>query len=211
MTNQEYFTMREVCPACTGRDAQQLYACRFTDPPISTYLQDFYSVQGGIEFEYLQDVEYILDECKSCGLIFQRFIPNDFLMKKLYEEWIDPETALQARYKARGVEYYARLSKEIEMVIRSLSKKGSGLDVFDFGMGWGNWCLMAKAYGCVPFGTELSQSRIEHARELGITVVSWDDIPKHQFDFINTEQVFEHIATPLETLRHLSKALKLKE
>lgn len=38
--------------------------------------------------------------------------------------------------------------------------------------------------------------------------MSWEEIPQHQFDFINTEQVFEHIPKPLETLRYLKKALK---
>jgi SAM-dependent methyltransferase len=39
-------------------------------------------------------------------------------------------------------------------------------------------------------------------------VITWDDIPKYRFDFINTEQVFEHIPEPLETLRHLIKSLE---
>jgi SAM-dependent methyltransferase len=75
-------------------------------------------------------------------------------------------------------------------------------------MGWGEWVLMAKALGCDAWGTELSKERIRHAQSNGIKVVSWQEIPRHDFDFINTEQVFEHIARPLETLSHLCKALK---
>ena len=41
-----------------------------------------------------------------------------------------------------------------------------------------------------------------------MTVLTWEEIPTHQFDFINTEQVFEHLSQPLETLEYLSKALK---
>ena len=84
----------------------------------------------------------------------------------------------------------------------------SSLSFFDFGMGWSRWALMAKAFGCDSYGTELSQARIEHARAGGITVLTWEQIPEHRFDFINTEQVFEHLPQPLATLKHLVQALK---
>ena len=75
-------------------------------------------------------------------------------------------------------------------------------------MGWGDWCRMAGAYGCTASGTELSQARIDHAQALGISVVSWEDIQEHQFDFINAEQVFEHVTDPVGTLDYLCRSLK---
>ena len=68
----EYFVTRNHCPACRG------------------FLESFYNPQGGIEFEYLKEAEFILDQCRECGLIFQRQIPGAFLLNKLYREWIDP-------------------------------------------------------------------------------------------------------------------------
>ncbi len=82
------------------------------------------------------------------------------------------------------------------------------LAFLDFGMGWADWALMAKAFGCDSYGTELSRKRVEHATANGIQVISWDQIPEYRFDFINTEQVFEHISEPLNTLRHLAGSLK---
>ena len=93
-------------------------------------------------------------------------------------------------------------------MIASSGKDPSSLSILDFGMGWGAWALMAKAFGCDSFGSELSAERIQHARSNGIKVISWDEIPQNRFDFINTEQVFEHIPEPLETLRHLGSGLK---
>lgn len=58
------------------------------------------------------------------------------------------------------------------------------------------------------YGTELSQARIEYAKASGIKVITWEDIPNYRFDFINTEQVFEHLSEPMETLVHLKRALK---
>ena len=83
----------------------------------------------------------------------------------------------------------------------------SSLRFLDFGMGWGKWALMVKAFGCDSYGTELSKARIDHARSNGLAVITWQDIPQHQFDVINAEKVFEHIPDPLATLRHLKKAL----
>jgi SAM-dependent methyltransferase len=67
---------------------------------------------------------------------------------------------------------------------------------------------MASAFGCDSYGTELSETRIKYAQAKGIKVIAWDEIPQYRFDFINTEQVFEHIPEPLQTLRHLKTALK---
>jgi len=67
---------------------------------------------------------------------------------------------------------------------------------------------MAKAFGCNSYGTELSETRIKYAESHGIKVITWDEILNYSFDFINTEQVFEHIPEPLETLFHLKKSLK---
>lgn len=75
-------------------------------------------------------------------------------------------------------------------------------------MGWGKWALMVKAFGCESYGTELSEERIKYATSNGIKVLAWDEIPKHSFDFINTEQVFEHISNPLDTFIYLKDALK---
>ena len=57
-------------------------------------------------------------------------------------------------------------------------------------------------------GSELSVERIEHARSIGIGIVEWDQIPGSDFHFINTEQVFEHLIDPLETIRHLARGLR---
>jgi predicted SAM-dependent methyltransferase len=55
---------------------------------------------------------------------------------------------------------------------------------------------------------EVSAARIAHATEAGIPVLGWDDLRDKHFDFINAEQVFEHLADPLDTLVRLAAALK---
>lgn len=207
-SKKSYFIIRENCPACNSKNSKELYSSKFNELPISKYLEDFYNHQGGVEFKYLEDESYILDECVGCGLVYQRAIPNDFLMTKLYEEWIDPKKVLNQNVKNRSLRYYSKFAREIEMIINYFKRPSSELKFFDFGSGWGHWCRLAKAYGCSVLGTELSQTRIDYSNKIGISMIEWDEIPNYQFDFINTEQVFEHIANPLETLEHLIKSLK---
>lgn len=204
--SSRHFVDRKKCPACFSDGFKTIYESPLNQPPISGYLVDFYSPQGGIELEYLEGAIYSLAECDSCGLIFQEEIPNDSLMERLYERWIDPQKALVQHQVS--LNDYSSYAQEIMQIIAYCGRSPSTLSFFDFGMGWGKWALMAKAFGCSSTGSELSDCRIKYAQSNGIKVVSWDEIPRHQFDFINTEQVFEHIPRPLDTLLHLKKALK---
>lgn len=204
----KYFYEREKCPACDSTVFQRLYRKSYDKPPISDYLNSFYSSQGGVDFKYLMNVDYILCECHECGLIFQKEIPDDSLMEVLYEKWIDPKKALYSHQKNDELGFCTYYAQEISTIIAHLGKKPSELNFFDFGMGWGKWALMAKGFGCKSYGTELSEERKKYAMSNGIVFVEWNDIPKYNFDFINTEQVFEHVANPLNTLIYLKDALK---
>jgi 2-polyprenyl-3-methyl-5-hydroxy-6-metoxy-1,4-benzoquinol methylase len=140
-------------------------------------------------------------------LIYQQKIPNAFLVKKIYEEWIDPIQAFETHRSTLTLKDYLYYAQEIISIIAYFDTKPSQLKFLDFGMGWGTWSKLVKAFGCECFGTELSESRIRHAQSEGIKVISWEDLPDHTFHFINTEQVFEHLSQPLETLIHLKSSL----
>jgi SAM-dependent methyltransferase len=196
---------RENCPACASDNFRKIYENRFNESPIINYLLDFYSQQIMADFKYLEESAYILCECKNCRLIFQRDIPNNIFMKKLYEHWIEP---FEHHDQETDFSDYTSNAQEIMQVISYFEKNPSSLCFFDFGMGHGRWALLAKGFECQSYGTELTDGLIEHAKSNGIKVISWDEIPQYSFDFINTEQVFEHISEPLQTLRHLKKSLK---
>ncbi len=204
----QYFSYRDKCPACNSGIFKPLYQKPYDEPPLSEYLESFYSTQGGIEFKYLKNATFHLCECEECGLIFQKEIPNNFLMEQLYEKWLDPKKIFQQRQKTDNLNKYTYWAQEISTIIQYLGSVPSELSFFDFGMGWGKWALMAKGFGCKSYGTDLSEERIKYAASNDIKVITWDEIPKHNFDFINTEQVFEHIPNPLDTLIYLKDALK---
>jgi len=205
--NEIQFLGRDRCPVC-DRGGKEISRAPFSKPPISTYLEKHYPLQGGITPVWFGEVDFVLDECESCGLVYQRMIPNDSLMKKLYEEWVDPESSLHSTRRAWPVEYYSNLAREMNLLIRHFGTTPGALDLFDFGMGWGDWCLMAKAYGCSVVGHEISQPLIDHARASGIRTLKWEDIPEHRFDVINLDQVLEHVSDPRRIVEYLRGSLK---
>src|SRR5690606_17208053 len=105
-----------------------------------------------------------------------------------------------------GIGRYARQMGGIATLFPR--KAAPEIHVLGFGMGWGFWCLAAKARGFQVVGLELSEERLRFAREQGTE--SWrtlSDNPIANFDFINAEQVFEHIPQPRETLTTLAARL----
>lgn len=204
-----YFLNRNKCPSCSSEKIKTIYRRPFNSSPVKEYLEDFYSSPGIFELKYLESANYSLAECQECELIFQQEILNDNLMARLYEKWIHPEARFVTHQKNDDLNSYAGYATEIMQIIAYLDKTPSSLNFFDFGMGWGKWALMAKAFGCKSYGSELSESRIKYAKSNNINAITWDQIHQHQFDFINTEQVFEHIPEPLNTIYHLKKALKV--
>lgn len=204
----EHFVSRDVCPCCGSPACIELFRKAYNDEPLRSYLVSFYSRQGGVSFEYLRDKDYILVECAKCGLIYQREIPGESLMHKIYEEWIDPKKVYSLKVKSRSIDYYANLSREIVNVVRLLNRPPMELTFLDYSMGWGHWARIAKSFDITVHGTEFSSSRIEHARAHGVHVIEYGEIASKRYDFINTEQVFEHLPDPHGTLSYLKGSLK---
>lgn len=203
-----YFIKRSACPVCHSTRFETIYSCGFLESPIRDYLDAFFPPVGYYEPQYLTNAQFAIVECYACGLIFQEEIPNDFLSSKLYEEWIDPQKTYEKHDKEDDLARFAQYAQEVMMLIAYFQTRPSQLKFFDFGMGWAKWSRMAKAFGCDSYGSELSKVRIENATSQGLKVISWSEIPDHSFDFINANQVFEHLSEPLETLNHLKQALK---
>lgn len=71
-------------------------------------------------------------------------------------------------------------------------------------MGWGDYCMAAKAFGADVTGVELSQEMHNRGRQLGINVV---EAPHGIYDAILLHQVLEHLPEPVATLTLLNEHL----
>ena len=151
------------------------------------------------------DGDYTLVESATCGLIFHRGVPTPELLVRIYdaEEIHDPEMQLLHRGLAEQPGY----TFQVEEMLKYFGRHPAEVEVLDYGMGPGNWLLMAHAYGCRVSGAEFSDGHVDAAIP-GVEVVPYDDLPVGRYDFVNTEQVFEHLTDPAETGTRLVAALR---
>ena len=182
-----------------------LLSVPFTDDRIWKFLSSYY--EGRIPREKMEDHNYNIVKCKVCQLIFQEFILSPSNMYLLYEEWISAEKSLKKK-KFADIDLFVRYAFEVENICRILKKKPNEINVLDYGMGWGYWSAMAKAFGLRVVGVEISKRRIDFATKNGLKFVQ--DIsqePNESFNYIHINMVFEHLANPKEVLNELTRVL----
>jgi hypothetical protein len=202
--NGSVFVFRERCPGCKGVTFDTIYSTKYSNPQIHDYLKRHYG--GSCDLDRVANETYDLCRCRACALIFQRGIPGDALLAEIYDEWIGAEARQQLAVR-NTLEHYRSLSSQVQTIIQQSGKPPHMIRVLDFGMGWCVWLNMARAFGCQGFGAELSTERIAYAHTIGVPVINFGEIPGQDFDSINAEQVFEHLADPLQTLHHLASGL----
>jgi len=197
---------RENCPACASRQSHSLLRIPYADESVQGFLRRHY--QRPPDTRPLHGWDYELVRCGNCKLAYQRCVPGPALLHAIYDGWTTP-TALEVERERdeQTLENSSLLAEEVHFLVSHFRRRPKEIQVLDFGMGWGQWLLMARAFGCQVAGVELSLERQRYARSVGIEVLDWDEIPKRRFDFINAEQVFEHLVEPGEVLRHLAGAL----
>jgi 2-polyprenyl-3-methyl-5-hydroxy-6-metoxy-1,4-benzoquinol methylase len=205
-----YFINRERCPVCNDTAFTELVKLPYTHPYIVSYFNRLYSKYKypdiNIDYNFLEGANYWIVECKTCGLIFHKEVANDLVMFKIYEEWSDIEHNFQINLNNHTPHYvFNHLNEVFHLLSLYNNKSADKYKVLDFGAGWSQWCRVAIAFGLDVYGHELSIAKKKFAEKFGIKMIGWEQLPEHQFDFINTEQVFEHLTNPLETLEYLKK------
>ena len=202
----DHFRHRLHCALCGSNKKDVLISKDFSDPSIFSFIARYY--EGRIGRDILEGAEFEVLACPDCGFLWQSHILNDEMMLKLYEEWISPEQSLAKKVKA-PVSLYTRYADQVRNIGFFFSERPHDIQVLDFGMGWGTWCLMAKAFGYDVYGFEISKDRLIYARNNAIKGLdSIQALRKHRFDFINADQVFEHLPSPRDTLEELAHTLK---
>ncbi len=203
--NMSQFVERPVCPSCGGTNCQEIYNESYNSELLQNYLKEFYSLNE-IPLEPFKEANFILKRCLDCSLVYQSSIPNDELMKLVYDGWLGSDDSYQELETSYPISYYSNYLFSVFNIIQQFEDV-KNLKFFDFGFGWCNWMNAVRAYGIDVTGVELSEERKKFARNLGYNPIEWDDIPGSNFDYINTDQVFEHLPNPLATIKHLASGL----
>lgn len=196
---------RVLCPSCNSKNDRSIFELDYLSETIQSYLKSFYNLEV-LPKDLFEGFKYTLIRCDKCSLVYQKDIPNDDLLSIIYDNWIGSQISYEKLETSYSISYYQSYFTSIINLVHQFDNRDN-LKFFDFGFGWSNWMNVVRALGISVTGVELSLERITFAENLGFKPTSWENIPGGKFDFINTDQVFEHIANPLETLKHLSEGL----
>lgn len=200
------FRRRRTCELCGSSQARTLIRRPLADPGIAAFLDRYYS--GRVPEEVLRRGSYEVARCADCGFLWQTEVLDDAGLALLYEEWIDPTASLRVKTEA-DPGMLAGYARQIELMLRLRGKAAAETSALDFGMGWGHWCRLARAYRIDACGLEPSARRREHAASLGVpTVEGLDRVADESVDLLNAEQVFEHVPEPLALLREAVRTLR---
>ncbi len=203
-----HFVTRQACPACGTAGTRTIFQRSYEEPRLRAALESFYRVVGGLDYEALRGADYVVQACPNCGLFYQRDVPDDFLLQKLYEEWISPQKSFERFHAHVSVAREREMAREVALSLALVQPEGARPRVLDYGCGWGEWARAAQAAGAESWGTELSPTRRAACLRAGIQVVPDKELPAESFDVISADQVFEHLPQPAATLALLKAKLR---
>jgi SAM-dependent methyltransferase len=206
---QQRFVERTRCPACDSTRLETLLHCPYVEPRLLGFLQHSYPTASDL-VDWLSGADYQLDACVACHLVYQRFVGSDELLSVLYDEWLNEQ------YQPASANFRSQLARpaqtrdghELFAVARTLNVPVHRLRVIDYGMGWGLWARIAKQLGADAFGCDLSALRCADARASGIGIVQPAELTGMDADFVNADQILEHVSEPWRAVREMASALR---
>lgn len=209
MNGGSSFVRRDGCPACGSLGAMTLLSVPYDRDPLLSYLRSYYTKASDIG-SWLSGAVYGVERCTDCSLVFQRHVASGELLSRLYDDWLnfeyDPERDGTYQHAVQNPAS-TRDGHELLTVARVLRRPVASLRVLDYGMGWGLWARIARGIGARAYGHELSETRSAYVRSHGVELVDAASLRDLAVDFINADQVFEHLSDPYETASLLAGAL----
>lgn len=189
---------RTSCPI-TGEPAEVIFSRPYSLPALAGFVA---RTPFG---EKLVDKPYEIRSCPSSGLVFQTWVLEDSELADLYSSPTDGDY-FRAQIANCKLHWFAHLTEEI-LVMRQVIETRLPV-VLDFGCNWGKWASMALAHGCEVYAVEVDRAAAQFCATRGIRMISREQLPEMRFDFINVDQVMEHVSEPLAIARELARCLK---
>ena len=203
--NAAYFVVREACPVCLSKKIETLYVGSYTADPVKSFVLSHYKGQGKVDFGTLAGTDFVVDECGDCGAIYQRHVPNDLLLDKVYNEMIGQETLFPRAMRGLTLANFEFIAGELIEVFALAKKRPGEVKFLDYGFGYGAWSRVAVGLGAQVYATEISPEKIAFGREIGVKMITEAELAAIQFDIVHTEQVFEHLVHPRADFMKLAK------
>ena len=147
--------------------------------------------------------DYCLLKCRQC-----RFVYVDATDEEIFETNLHYDDEYLCRYaktqSSMDFLWFKRITTR-------LTSGRDGLNVLDIGCGNGVLLRQFQDRGCVCYGSDPSPWAAKCAHQYGYTLlpcIEEADIESGFFDIITSTSALEHMATPLEHIRHIVRLLK---
>lgn len=189
---------RLVCPV-SGANADVIFSRPYSLPEMRVFTK-----RCGLTAA-LADKPYEIRFCPASGLHFQTWVMDDRELAGLYSPPAD-ENFFREQIGQQKLHWFAHMTEEI-LVMRQLVTARTPV-VLDFGCNCGKWASMALAHGCEVYGVDVNRDAAAFCAARGIKMLFQNDLGRARFDFINADQVVEHLTEPLGVARLLADALK---
>ena len=147
--------------------------------------------------------KYRLSKCRDCGFVYA-----DVSDEQIEQVNFNFGDSVKCHYRevqsSIDVLWFERIST-------NLTQGKEGLKVLDIGCGNGVLLRQFKKRGCICFGSDPSPWAREYAEQYGYTMlgrIEQAGIAPNFFDIITATSTLEHVARPLEHLKHVVAAVK---
>ncbi len=199
--NTDDFAWRSKCPVCDSGAYELLLSLPYAGAPLQPFLERHY--EGLARLDRVEGQHYDLWRCKDCDLIYQPLVPAGELLQEIYDRWIPLHDPERPDHQPTVAEARARMA-EIDFMVITLGRSPARVRYLDFGSGWGEALLVARAFGCQVTGCELSVERRRHAESLALPMLTLQEACSRRFDIVDLEQVLEHLVDPRGVLQTLA-------
>ena len=195
---------RIYCPVCDNKSLKSIYKLSYQDPKIKKFIDTYY--HNRLPLNIIAKYDYDLIECQNCKFIFQKFIPDENFSIELYENYISSKESLKKKNDDL-INIKRKYQNEINLIKAIFKNKK--INILEFGAGWGFWSAEAKKFGFNVNCLELSKKRVDYMKSKGLNVINSINQNSLKYDLIYSDQTFEHINNPKETLELLNSSLNI--
>lgn len=190
---------RENCPIC-GQSTVRLFSWPFQARELRHVVQ---RLPDAVAKPFLAE-SYEIRRCEPCDFLFQKIAPDTQEVLHLYALHVDA-SVIEMEIEDQKLHWFAHMAEEI-LVLRQMIPAGRP-KVLDFGCNWGKWASMALAFGCDVDAVEVNPVTAKFCSSRGIQIIAPEALEDGHYDFINVDQVLEHISDPLDLARKLAVKL----
>src|SRR5688500_19878071 len=107
-------------------------------------------------------------------MVYQRYVPNAFLLDKVYNEMIKAENLLPREMKKLTIPRFEYVAGELIELFAMVRKPPNQIRFLDYGFGYGGWARVATALGAKVYATETSPDKVEYGKKIGVEMLGED-------------------------------------